>query len=82
MQLDVVITDLIKSEGLFPLRYYQVARGILTWLAQVIDLGWLSLFQVIGSRSSDLGHVLMGLEGGLECSILNTVNQQSGLNIP
>ncbi len=48
-----------------------MARGILTRSAQVIDLGWLSLFQVIGSRSSDLGHVLMGLEGRLECSVLN-----------
>ncbi len=59
--------------SVFPLRYYWVARGILTWSAQVIDLGWLSLFQVTGNRSSVLGHVLMGLEGGLECSVLNTL---------
>ncbi len=50
-----------------------MARGILTWSSQVIDLGWLSLFQVIGSRSSVLGHVLTGLEGGLVCSVLNSI---------
>jgi hypothetical protein len=39
----------------------------------VIDLGWLSLFLVIGNRSSVLGYILMGLEGGLECAVLNNL---------
>jgi len=37
----------------------------------MIDLGWLSLFLVIGNRSSILGYVLLGLEEGLECAVLN-----------
>ncbi len=63
---------------------YWVARGILTWSAQVVDLRpislfWaignrrLSLFQVIGNRSFVLWHVLMGLEGGLECEVPSTL---------
>ena len=37
----------------------------------MIDLGWLSLFLVIGNRSSILGYVLLGLEEGRECAVLN-----------
>ncbi len=63
----------LRSYWKVRLSYYWVARGILTWSAQVVDLGELSLFWVIGNRSFVLWHVLMGLEGGLECGVPNTL---------